>query len=286
MQAYDIIPYADSTGIPIDRADRAHRLINVTEMFKASGAPEHKKPYQWFNQEQTQELVAEIAKVSEAPSITENRKSEFLKVSEAPSIEEVSKSPERTSNTETRKSEIAKSAETASITETRKGGTGGGGSTWYCEELALAYAMYLSPRLHLACLRFILGSQRQPQQPAPADHQAELEQRVAALEQVQRQRIAVLEQQLEQARHQPEPDTITITFSMAGRYRLAVMRDLGGVVTPKQLFTELKRRGQDVSYLKILTWLHQSAKRGVLKRRARGRYELRNDNENGDPHAD
>jgi hypothetical protein len=39
-------------------------------------------------------------------------------------------------------------AETTSITETRKSGKEGqrgGGSTWYCEELALAYAMYLSP---------------------------------------------------------------------------------------------------------------------------------------------
>jgi hypothetical protein len=58
------------------------------------------------------------------------------------------------------------------------------------------------------------------------------------------------------------------------------MRDLGGVVTPKQLFTELKRRGQDVSYLKILTWLHQSAKRGVLRHRQRGQYEITHDDDN------
>jgi hypothetical protein len=226
MQEYDIIPYGNSEGISLDRN---YHLVNVTEMFKASGAPEHKKPAEWYRQEQAQELLTVLSDHS-----------------------------------------------LGSLIETREGRSGG---TWYCEELALAYAMYLSPRLHLACLRFILGSQRQPQQPAPADHQAELEQRVAALEQVQRQRIAVLEQQLEQARHQPEPDTITITFSMAGRYRLAVMRDLGGVVTPKQLFTELKRRGQDVSYLKILTWLHQSAKRGVLRHRQRGQYEITHDDD-------
>jgi hypothetical protein len=137
--------------------------------------------------------------------------------------------------------------------------------------LALAYAMYLSPRLHLACLRFILDSPHQPQPPAPDAQLAALEQRVAALE---------------QARRPPEADTLTITLSLSGHYRLEVMRDLGGVVSPKQLFTELKRRGEQVKYLQILTWLHQAAQRGVLKRRARGRYELRNDNENGDPHAD
>jgi hypothetical protein len=233
MQAYDIIPYGDSEGISLDRN---YHLVNVTEMFKASGAPEHKKPAKWLSQEQAQELLTVLSEDS-----------------------------------------------LGSLIETREGRSGG---TWYCEDLALAYAMYLSPRLHLACLRFILDSQRQPQQPAPDAQLAALEQRVAALEQVQRQRIAVLEQQLEQARHQPEPDTLTITLSLSGHYRLEVMRDLGGVVSPKQLFTELKRRGEQVKYLQILTWLHQAAQRGVLKRRARGRYELRNDNENGDPHAD
>jgi hypothetical protein len=116
---YDIIPYGD--GISIDKADRSHRLINVTEMFKTSGAPEHKRPVEWFRQEQTQELVEELLKWAETTSITETRKG------------------------------------------TTEGGQRGGGSTWYCEELALAYAMYLSPTLHLACLRFILDSQRQPQ---------------------------------------------------------------------------------------------------------------------------
>jgi hypothetical protein len=83
-------------------------MVNVTEMWRAAGAPDNKKPYYWINQEQTQELIAEILNVSEIHSITESRKS-------------------------------------------GKEGQRGGGSTWYCEELALAYDMYLSPALHLAC---------------------------------------------------------------------------------------------------------------------------------------
>jgi hypothetical protein len=109
---YIYLTYADAQ-VPLDPRESSKRMVNVTEMFKASGAPEHKKPYQWFNQEQTQELIEELLKVSEAPSITETRKS-------------------------------------------GREGQRGGGSTWYCEELALAYAMYLSPALHLACLRFVL----------------------------------------------------------------------------------------------------------------------------------
>jgi hypothetical protein len=68
---YDIIPYGD--GISIDKADRSHRLINVTEMFKTSGAPEHKKPVKWFEHESTQELIEEVLRSSQRTSITDTR---------------------------------------------------------------------------------------------------------------------------------------------------------------------------------------------------------------------
>jgi hypothetical protein len=106
---YIYLTYADAQ-VPLDPRESDKRMVNVTEMWRAAGAPEHKRPVEWFRQEQTQELVKELSKW----------------------------------------------AETTSLTETRKGGQRGGGSTWYCEELALAYAMYLSPALHLACLRFVL----------------------------------------------------------------------------------------------------------------------------------
>jgi hypothetical protein len=53
--------------------------------------------------------------------------------------------------------ELSNVSETHSniFTETRRGGTDGG-STWFCEELALAYAQYLSAALSVLCLRFII----------------------------------------------------------------------------------------------------------------------------------
>jgi hypothetical protein len=110
---YIYLTYAD-TQVPLDPRESDKRMVNVTEMFKASGAPEHKKPAKWVEHESTQELIEEVLKSSQRTSITETRKG------------------------------------------TTEGGQRGGGSTWYCEELALAYAMYLSPALHLACLRFVL----------------------------------------------------------------------------------------------------------------------------------
>jgi hypothetical protein len=205
MQAYDIIPYGDSDGISLDRN---HHLVNVTEMFKASSAPEHKRPAKWMATEPAQELLTILSEDSYG-----------------------------------------------SIIDTREGKHGG---TWYCEELALAYAMHLSPRLHLACLRFILNSQRPPQPSAPAAQFAALEQRVAALEQAR----------------QPAQETLTITVSLDPSERINVMRDLGGIVTPSQLFAELRRRGQAATSTGIRQWLHRAARRGELRRRHRGQYEV------------
>jgi uncharacterized membrane protein len=215
MQEYDIIPYGNSEGIPIDRAGRAHRLINVTEMFKASGAPEHKKPYQWFNQEQTQELVEEISKVSEAPSIT----------------------------------------------ETRKGGTGGGGSTWYCEELALAYAMYLSPALHLACLRFILDSQPQP-----------------AAQGLSREDVRQMIQEEMRGRENPArqrriPRTESYTLWAINRETLDALRELGGKATVKDIATHMGAEKKNT----VCRRLRRLEGRGFVRRVLFGTYELEPD---------
>jgi hypothetical protein len=102
---YIYLTYAD-TQVPLDPRESDKRMVNVTEMFKASDAPEHKRPANWLRQEQAQELLTMLSEHS-----------------------------------------------LGGIIETREGRNGG---TWYCEELALAYAMYLSPALHLACLRFVL----------------------------------------------------------------------------------------------------------------------------------
>jgi hypothetical protein len=206
---YDIIPYGD--GISIDKADRSHRLINVTEMFKTSGAPEHKKPYQWFNQEQTQELVEELAKVSQAPSIT----------------------------------------------ETRKGGASGGGSTWYCEELALAYAMYLSPALHLACLRFILDSQRQPQPAAPTLSREDVRQ--------------MIQEELKSTRIPPHQDDYLALE--CNRETIAALKALGGIssVKPLALYLNVSRNTAQKRLLRL-------AKRGAIQRINYGLYGLSGDN--------
>jgi hypothetical protein len=206
---YDIIPYGD--GISIDKADRAHRLINVTEMFKASGAPEHKKPYQWFNQEQTQELVEELAKVSQAPSIT----------------------------------------------ETRKGGVSGGGSTWYCEELALAYAMYLSPTLHLACLRFILDSQRQPQPAASTLSREDVR--------------SIVQEELKSTRVPPHQDDYLALE--CNRETIAALQALGGIssVKPLALYLNVSRNTAQKRLLRLV-------KRGAIQRINYGLYGLSGEN--------
>lgn len=210
---YDIIPYGD--GISIDKADRAHRLVNVTEMFKASGAPEHKKPYQWFNQEQTQELVEELLKVSQAPSITETRKG------------------------------------------TTEGGQRGGGSTWYCEELALAYAMYLSPTLHLACLRFILDSQRQP---APAAS-------TLSREDVR----SIVQEELKSTRVPPHQDDYLALE--CNRETIAALKALGGIASVKLIARHLNRTPNTVQKRVI-----KLVKRGAIQRINYGLYGLSGEN--------
>jgi hypothetical protein len=211
---YDIIPYGD--GISIDKADCSHRLINVTEMFKASGAPEHKRPVEWFRQEQTQELVEELLKWAETTSITETRKG------------------------------------------TTEGGQRGGGSTWYCEELALAYAMYLSPALHLACLRFILDSQRQPQQPAAS---------TLSREDVRQ----MIQEELKSTRVPPHQDDYLALE--CNRETIAALKALGGIssVKPLALYLNVSRNTAQKRLLRL-------AKRGAIQRINYGLYGLSGDN--------
>jgi hypothetical protein len=140
---------------------------------------------------------------------------------------------------------------------TRRGGAGSGGGTWGHQLVGLEYARYLSPALSIACNQFLLDYWRGGHQ-TPDPRVAALEQRVAALEQAR----------------QPAQETLTITVSLDPSERINVMRDLGGIVTPSQLFAELRRRGQAVNYTSILQWLHQAAKRGELRRRHRGQYEV------------
>jgi hypothetical protein len=218
MQEYDIIPYGNSEGIPIDRAERTHRLINVTEMFKASGAPEHKKPAKWFEHESTQEL-----------------------------IEEILKSPERTSITETRRG-------------TTEGGQRGGGSTWYCEELALAYAMYLSPALHLACLRFILDSQRQSQ---PAAHGLSREDVRQMIQEEMRGRR-------KPAKQKRIPRTESYVLWPINKETLDALRALGGKATVKDLATHMGAEKNNT----VCRRLRRLEERGLVKRVLYGTYEL------------
>jgi hypothetical protein len=244
----------DDTSIAFDTTAATWSL---TDLWRAAGSPENQRPIDWarFEGKRYLETLAATLNMTwspENPSVT--------RVECDPSVTRVEcdrpHSQVECDPSVTRVEREAAHSRFDLIT-TRRGGAGGGGGTWGHQLVGLEYARYLSPALSIACNQFLLDYWRGAHQ-TPDPRVAALEQRVAALEQAR----------------QPAQETLTITVSLDPSERINVMRDLGGIVTPSQLFAELRRRGQAVNYTSILQWLHQAAKRGELRRRHRGQYEV------------
>jgi hypothetical protein len=207
---------------------------SLTDLWRAAGSPEHREPWNWARFEGKRYLETLAATLH------------------------VTWSPENLCDTQVfAPADHVSPEETVGDTHLFETRRGRGGGTWGHQLVGLEYARYLSPALSIACNQFLLDYWRGGHQ-IPDPRVAALEQRVAALEQAR----------------QPAQETLTITVSLDPSERINVMRDLGGIVTPSQLFAELRRRGQAVNYTSILQWLHQAAKRGELRRRHRGQYEV------------
>lgn len=108
-------------------------LYSLTDLHKASGGEQKHKPTFFLSNQQTKDLIAEIELESKVgiPTLTENNKVQICTLP----------------------------------VKTVRGGTNP--STYACEELVLAYAMWISPKFHLVVLRAFLAMHKQqclPQQ--------------------------------------------------------------------------------------------------------------------------
>lgn len=98
-------------------------LYSLTDLHKASGGEQKHKPTFFLSNQQTKDLIAEIELESKVgiPTLTENNKVQICTLP----------------------------------VKTVRGGTNP--STYACEELVLAYAMWISPKFHLVVLRAFLA---------------------------------------------------------------------------------------------------------------------------------
>ncbi|MBD3418465.1 hypothetical protein GF412_05815 [Candidatus Micrarchaeota archaeon] len=253
----------DDTSIAFDTTAATWSL---TDLWRAAGSPENREPWNWARKEGKRylETLATTLHVTWSPENLSHSQvfapedhdgpEEHTAHTHVERDSHVTWSPENLCATQVLAPEDHVSSGESQLFETRRGR---GGGTWGHQLVGLEYARYLSPALSIACNQFLLDYWRGAHQP-PDPRVAALEQRVAALEQAR----------------QPAQETLTITVSLDPSERINVMRDLGGIVTPSQLFAELRRRGQAATSTGIRQWLHRAAKRGELRRRHRGQYEV------------
>jgi hypothetical protein len=118
---------------------RREHMLNLTDMWRATGSPKNQRPIDWLNDEQAKQLVLHLGREGiRKRSMPPNLKVVNNHLLDVPTGELIIKQ------------------------------RGRAGTTWAHWQLALAYARYLSPAFHVWCNDVVRAVMEQPEHARPA----------------------------------------------------------------------------------------------------------------------